>query len=156
MPLKLHHRLMQRGFLAAARITRGMTLGVRAMLVEGDRVLLVKHTYLPGWYFPGGGVEPGESFRDALVREIREEAGATLSGPEELFGLYRNAAADPRDHVALYVCRHFERDAAFRVPNAEILALDLFPTSAPPENTSRGTLARIREVFFGEPPSADW
>ena len=156
MPLKLHHRLMQRGFLAASRFTRGMTLGVRAILVDGDRVLLVRHTYLPGWYFPGGGVEPGESFHDALAREMLEEAGATLTGPEELFGLYRNAAADPRDHVALYFCRHFQRDAAFRVPNAEILALDFFPVSAPPENTSHGTLARIREVFFGEPPSADW
>jgi ADP-ribose pyrophosphatase YjhB (NUDIX family) len=156
MPLKLHHRLMQRGFLAVSRFTRGMTLGVRAMLIEGDRVLLVKHTYLPGWYFPGGGVEPGESFREAMVREMREEAGATLTGPEELFGLYRNAAADPRDHVALYVCRDFERDATFRVPNAEILTLDFFPVSAPPENISRGTLARIREVFAGEPPSANW
>ena len=156
MPLKLHHRLIQRGFLAASRFTRGMTLGVRAMLIDGDRVLLAKHTYVPGWYFPGGGVEAGESFREALVREMREEAGATLTGPEKLFGLYRNPASDPRDHVALYVCRDFERDAAFRVPNAEILALDSFPLSALPENVSRGTLARIHEVHFGEPPSADW
>ena len=156
MPLKLHHRLMQRGFLAVSRLTRGMTLGVRAMLIEDERVLLVKHTYVPGWYCPGGGVEPGESFREALVREMREEAGASLTGPEQLFGLYRNGAADPRDHVALYVCRAFERDAAFRAPTAEILALDFFPLSALPENVSRGTLARIREVHFGETPSADW
>jgi ADP-ribose pyrophosphatase YjhB (NUDIX family) len=156
MPLKLHHRLMQRGFLAFSRLSRGMTLGVRAMLVEGDRVLLVRHSYVPGWYFPGGGLEPGESFSDALRRELREEAGASLTGPERLFGLYRNAAADPRDHVALFVCEAFERDPAHRLPNAEILAADFFQLSALPADISPGTLARIREVHFGEAPSADW
>ena len=44
-----------------------MTLGVRAVVLDGEnRVFLVKHCYVSGWHLPGGGVEVGESFLDAL------------------------------------------------------------------------------------------
>jgi len=39
------------------------------------RVLLVKPTYKDGWDIPGGYVEPGESPRQACIREVREELG---------------------------------------------------------------------------------
>jgi len=43
------------------RFSRGMTLGVRALVVdERRRVFLVQHSYVRGWHLPGGGVEPGE------------------------------------------------------------------------------------------------
>ena len=45
-----------------ARTRRGMTLGVRGLVTnEAGEVLLIKHTYLAGWYLPGGGVERGET-----------------------------------------------------------------------------------------------
>jgi hypothetical protein len=63
-------------FFAGSRLTRGKTLGVRAVAVDGDgRVLLVRHTYLAGWWLPGGGVDKGETTQAAVVRELREEAG---------------------------------------------------------------------------------
>lgn len=154
--LKPHQRLRQRAYLTLSRLTRGMTLGVRAMLLKDDQVLLVMHSYVPGWYFPGGGVEAGESFADALTREIREETGAVLSGPPELFGIYRNAHADPRDHVALFVCREWESDPAHRRRAREIVACEFFPVDRLPEDASSGTVARLREVLRGEPPAADW
>ena len=115
MAITRSQRLRQRVFLAYSRLTRGMTLGVRAMLLKDEHVMLVRHSYVSGWYFPGGGVEAGESVREALVREMREEAGAVLTGPAELFGLYRNAHADVRDHVALFVCRAWERRGSARI-----------------------------------------
>lgn len=133
-----------------------MTLGVRALLVKEDHVLLVKHTYLPGWYLPGGGVEAGESVSEALGREIREEAGAVLTGSPRLFAIYRNAGIDRRDHVVLFLGREWETDPQSRVPNREILLAELFPLAHLPAGTTPATLARIREAISGEPPSADW
>jgi ADP-ribose pyrophosphatase YjhB (NUDIX family) len=156
MALRPHHRLMQQGYLAFSRLARGMTLGVRAMLLADDRVVLVRHSYVPGWYLPGGGVERGESLGEALEREIREETGAVLSGPAQLFGVYRNARVHRRDHVALYVCRAWERLDAPSVPNREIVACETFPLGDLPDDVSPATLARIREVLGGEPPATDW
>jgi ADP-ribose pyrophosphatase YjhB (NUDIX family) len=57
------------------RLSRGATLGVRILAIDAqDRVCLVRHTYLPGWHLPGGGVERGEHALDAAIKEAREEA----------------------------------------------------------------------------------
>src|SRR5437762_13430964 len=65
--------MLRRGFHVYWRFARGMTLGVRAVVLDGDnRVLLVKHRYVSGWHLPGGGVEAGETFVDALRRDFRE------------------------------------------------------------------------------------
>jgi 8-oxo-dGTP pyrophosphatase MutT (NUDIX family) len=73
--------LLRRIFHLYWRFARGMTLGVRAVVLDDDnRVFLVKHSYVTGWHLPGGGVEVGETFRDALQRELAEEAAIELSG----------------------------------------------------------------------------
>jgi hypothetical protein len=79
-----------------------------------------------------------------------------LTGPAALFGLYRNAHADPRDHVVLFVCRAWERRGELKIPNREIAASQLFPVGALPADTSRGTRARLHEVLAGLPPAPDW
>jgi ADP-ribose pyrophosphatase YjhB (NUDIX family) len=154
--LKLRHRLLQSALLAYGRVSRGMTLGVRAMLLEDGRVMLVKHGYLPGWYLPGGGVEAGETLGESLAREIEEEAGATLTAPPLLFGVYRNAKASPRDHVALFVCRAWTAAPTPHIPNREILEAALFPIDALPDDVTPATLARLREVIEGIAPAPDW
>jgi 8-oxo-dGTP pyrophosphatase MutT (NUDIX family) len=128
---------------------------LRAVVPATAPRVLVRHSYLAGWYFPGGGVEPGESLFDALEREIREEAGATLTGPARLFGLYRNTTLDPRDHVALFVCREFALAQA-SVRNLEIREARSFPLGALPEATTPATRARLAEVNAGAIPAVDW
>jgi len=51
-------------------VTRGLTLRVRAVVQSDDgKFLLVRHTYTPGWHFPGGGMEKGQTAEDALRDE---------------------------------------------------------------------------------------
>ena len=155
MELAWRHRLMQRGYLTLARLTRGMTLGVRGMLLTDDTVVLVKHSYIPGWHFPGGGVEAGETLIDALARELREEAGAVLTGRPQLLAVYRHRRV-LSDHIALFVCREWEVAEAPKLPNGEIVGCERVPLKRLPADTSPATRARIGEVLEGLPPSPDW
>ena len=142
-------------YLFLMGLKRRMTIGTRAMLLDGDRIYLVRHTYLPGWHFPGGGVEPGESAAASVAREVMEESGYRLAAPPELFGLYHNTYATNRDHVAFYVCRSVQPATAFKA-NFEIAEFGWFPRDALPPGTSKGTRRRLAEVFDGAAKSEAW
>src|SRR6266849_7398291 len=82
------------------RFARAMTLGVRALVIDGKgRIFLVKHSYVSGWHLPGGGVEAGETIAQALARELREEGNIELDAPSRLHGIYFNDRESRRDHV---------------------------------------------------------
>ena len=134
-----------------------MTLGVRAATFDRDgRVLLIKHSYTPGWHFPGGGVEPGETTGEALRRELDEEAGIALTGEAALFGLYYSRHISRRDHVAVFVCRDWEQVRVPKVPNLEIVECRFFSADALPEDITPGTRRRLAEIVGGVARSADW
>jgi 8-oxo-dGTP pyrophosphatase MutT (NUDIX family) len=147
---------LRRVFHLYWRFARGMTLGVRAVVLDGDnRVFLVKHSYLSGWYLPGGGVEVGESFREALQRELVEEGRIELAGEPVLHGLFFNSHVSIRDHVAVYIVRHFRQDR-LPEPNREIVACGFFEADALPAGTTQGTRLRLSEVLEGKPLIATW
>lgn len=137
------------------RWQRGLTLGVRCLAIDADgRVLLVRHSYAPGWLLPGGGVERGETAYDALVREIREEAGLVAEERPHLHGLFSNEDHFAGDHVACFVLRRFRRDAWS--PSLEIVAAEFHAPSELPPGTTGGTRRRIDEVFSGRAPEPNW
>ncbi len=136
------------------RLVRGQTLGVRAVVLDGDdKVLLVRHSYMPGWMFPGGGVEHNESFEVAVRRELDEETGVQCLDRPELFAIYANFENFKGDHVALYIVRRWEK---VERQSLEIAEHRFFDIDSLPENTTSGTKKRLQEVFLPSEPSEHW
>jgi len=137
-------------------MARGMTLGVRGVVLDGEgRVFLVRHSYVAGWHLPGGGVEVGETFLEALRRELSEEGRIELAGEPILHGMFFNHHVSRRDHVAVYVVRQFRQDR-LPEPNREIVECGFYAAGALPAETTRGTRLRIAEVLDGAAPIATW
>jgi 8-oxo-dGTP pyrophosphatase MutT (NUDIX family) len=137
------------------RLTRGMTLGARTAVIDTEgRFMLVKQTYAPGWIFPGGGVERGETCEEAARREVEEEAFITPTGPLQFMGLYSNEREMRGDHLAFYVLRDFEQQAF--VANMEIADARFFHPTELPERMNGGSRRRIAELLQGLAPSLHW
>ena len=142
-------------FLYFIGMFRRMTLGARCVLIEGDKVLLIRHTYVDGWQFPGGGVDAGETLEEAMGREVFEETGYWVGGDAVLHGVFLNSTISRRDHVALFVVREFKQDHPF-VPGREISDAKWFDVNALPDDIAKSAKARITEIFEGKTRSPLW
>lgn len=148
--------LLRRCFHAYFLVVRGMTLGVRAVVLDAEnRVFLVRHSYVSGWHLPGGGVDLGETMEQAMRRELKEEGAIDLTGAAVLHGIFLNNHVSRRDHVAVYVVRQFRQDRPPE-PNREIVECGFFAITALPEGTTPGTRLRIAELLDGRPLIATW
>jgi 8-oxo-dGTP diphosphatase len=94
-------------------------VGVGAVIIENDRVLLVKRGHAPllgEWSIPGGGLELGETVREAVAREAREETGLRVE-PGELLGVYDRVLRDAEGHTQYhyvlidFLCRRVAGEA---------------------------------------------
>ena len=133
-----------------------LTLGVRLLALDPEgRVFLVRHSYLPGLHLPGGAVDPGESCREAAVREAAEEGGLRLAGPPALFQVYRNPTGGRHDHVVLYVARGAVQEGD-RPRSLEIVAAGFHPVDPLPADATRATGERLGEVLGDRPLPEIW
>ena len=142
-------------FFARSRMMRGKTLGVRGLVVDkADRVLLIEHTYLSGWWLPGGGVETGETTQEAVARELREEGGIAAEGQPKLLSVHSNEAFFPGDHVLLF--RVDDWQPCERTSHAEIKDARFFDVDHLPDGIEEGSLRRIQEAILGFPVDPYW
>ena len=103
-------------------------LGVGAVIVRDERVLVVRRLNPPlqgQWSIPGGLVETGETIKQALIREIREETGLAVE-PIELIEVFERILRDTESRVQYhfvvidYLCRILSGEASPRTDVSEI------------------------------------
>ena len=107
---------------------------VAGIIFSPDRscVLLIKRRDVPVWVLPGGGIDPEESPKDAIVREILEETGFTVK-VDRLVGDYI-----PVNRLAkrtyLYECQVLKGQASLSAETRDIrfFPLEQFPPLPPP------------------------
>ncbi len=153
---RIAHALFSRTLHTYFLMRRGLTIGVRAIVRSDDgKFLLVRHTYTPGWHFPGGGVEKGETTEQALSNELRQETGLNLVGKPILHGVFHNKDVSKRDHVLAFLC-DVDGSVEAKSTSVEIAEIKYFDLDDLPPATTPGTLRRIREVAFGAAKSESW
>lgn len=137
------------------RLTKPTGLHARALVTQGatEKVLLIKHTYRPGWFFPGGGIERGETACQAATREAWEEAGIKAEGEPSLMGIYLRIIHGRSDHIALYRIDDWQQET---VETVEIADAKFFPTDALPDDIEPGTRRRVEEILGQRGPELLW
>jgi 8-oxo-dGTP pyrophosphatase MutT (NUDIX family) len=124
-----------------------VSFGACAIVSDREgRVVLVRHSYRPGWYLPGGGAAPGEPPVDCIMRELREEIGLQHSDPPVLVGVFSRWYGWMTGVIVLYRVGGAEFD--FK-PSLEILELARIDPAEPPPGTGRGVRRRLAE-FTGQ------
>jgi 8-oxo-dGTP pyrophosphatase MutT (NUDIX family) len=147
-------RLLYLVYRAYCFLFRPRTLGVRVLLIKDGKALLVRQTYIAGWFLPGGGIERGETLEEAARREAREEVGAEL-GTLKLLGIYSNFDGFKSDHNALFLCTDFTR---FGPHDREIAEVRFFSLDTLPEDLMPGHRRKLQEYQTGRelPQFGEW
>ncbi len=146
-------RLVYRLYSLHWWITRPLVMGVRIILVQDGKLLLVRHTYQRHWYFPGGAVKKGETLPEAARREATEEAGVILNEVPRLHGMYSSFYEGKSDHIAVFVCENFQLGQA--TDRWEIDACQFFMLDALPDDLSPACRRRLQEYRAGGGPYID-
>jgi len=117
------------------RVFRPAKKAVKVIIENGGEILLIRPNYSHRlWSLPGGGLRRGESFEEAVRREVQEELGITLPDPLEFLGPY------PSMHQNFDVRTFFAPipDRAISIDRIEILdAKWFYPNALPEERAHR-------------------
>ena len=143
----MYIRLLYFAFRVYCFLFRPVRMGVRVMMIRDNKVTLVRQTYMPGWFMPGGGLKRGETLEQAARREAFEETGAEL-GEMTLMGAYTNFKDWKTDHNLVFVCHDFKITGKH---DKEIAEMGMFPLDNLPQGTWPGHVRRLQEYQAGQP-----
>jgi len=125
------------------KLLDAITLGVRVIAVKDNKVLLVRHTYKMNWHLPGGGVKRKETFVEAAIRELYEEARAKVK-QLNLVDVYTNFAEGRNDHMILFSGNIVSLES---VKTREVAEIGFFDSNHLPHDTDPQCRVRIQEFF---------
>src|SRR3990170_3591972 len=134
-------RLAYLAFKVYLFLFRPIRKGVRVMMIQDNKVLLVRQTYLSGWFMPVGGLKRGETLEQTARREAREEVGAEL-GEIKLLGVYTNFKELKTDHNIVFVSNDFTLSGKH---DREVADLRFFALDNLPKNLWPGHRRRLEE-----------
>lgn len=132
-------------------VFRPITVGVRALVLRDDEVLLVRQHGSREWVLPGGGAGRGEHLRNGAEREALEETGVCVTA-SRLLGMYTTLHEGLTNHVAVFVCRPVD-PAVEPDPDRidwEIAAARYFRRSTLPPGTHPMVRRRLAEYDAGK------
>jgi len=122
--------------------------GVRIILVQDRKVVLVTHWYAPWtWTLPGGGVNKNETPEAAAIRETKEETGFNVKSLAGEIGKYKGTWGRG-DMVMVFYTGDFEGSLAL-TPNIEIMGRSWFDIDNLPEELSPANRRRIEAYRDG-------
>lgn len=151
--LNIFYRLYHPLSRSLQRLLGYPSLGVRGMVIKDKQVLLVKHTYTPGWHMPGGGVDRNETTVAAVKRELMEEVGVRCISEPELLGIYHYTILGANDYPVVYLIKDFE---ITNTHSLEIAAIKWFNIDKLPDDIHASTAKRIHEHLNKLPPAESW
>ena len=141
-------------YLSAKAAITPVAFGVNAIVLDKNgRVVMVRHSYMPGLHLPGGGVDRGEPPEDAVLRELREEIGLSGAPVAEFVGLFTRRFGWITNLIALYRVR--DAEYVFK-PNAEIREVVLVDPANLPDGIAPGARRRLVELATNAPLSPYW
>jgi len=146
--------LLYIGFRIYCFLFRPIRMGVRTMMIQDDKVWLVRHTYIPGWFMPGGGLKRGETLEQAARRETYEETGAQLN-KVTLLGAYTSFVDWKTDHGIVFLCKDFTITGQ---PDDEIAEVQAFSLNKLPDDLWPSHRLRLQEIAAGvsQPQFGEW
>jgi 8-oxo-dGTP pyrophosphatase MutT (NUDIX family) len=148
--LQLRSDEMKTSFHFALSLVVIKTFGVRILVLNDSKILLVKHRYGNNWVMPGGKIEKKSTPEKTAFKELYEETGLIINKIDFKLGYYHNTAGAKNDHVHCFVVSDWQRDPKFKRKILDILEIknvEWFELDNLPDNLSFATKNRIKEFL---------
>jgi ADP-ribose pyrophosphatase YjhB (NUDIX family) len=148
-PLGLLLRAIQRVRILVWSITKPDIDGAHGIAVTpAGAIVLVKMRYARGWHLPGGGRKKGESARDNVLRELREEIGMTGYSDVQLARTTQDVRDFRRDSASVFILWDVTyQPAKWSLEIEEVMTADLAHLPVDISLRALGWIASVRDVL---------